>query len=116
MTGQSGQHGSMWRPSSFRGIGSGPRSEATRRRWRRWRDALASIRTGDRGIEARARLRIRNAGLPEEGITIEAWKGDVTLRGEASTEMGRRYGDEVRQVRGVKDVMNFIHPAQPPAS
>lgn len=89
--------------------GAGPRRMATRERWRRWRDAVYSIRPGNAGLEARARRRIRQAGLPEEGITIEAWKGDLTLRGEAPREVAERYASELRQVKGVNTVFNFIH-------
>lgn len=103
-------HPRSWLPRSDRRKPS--LAGAAARRLHYWRDAIVALYPGDAGLEARARRRIRNAGLSESGVIIEAWKGDLTLRGDAPASVAPRYQQELRRLRGVRNILDFIHPTK----
>lgn len=73
-------------------------------------DLPLSLRGSDAGIGARVRRRLRAIGMSEVPMIVEAWHGELTLRGTLPRDDAKRVEDELMSVRGVKRINNFLHP------
>lgn len=73
-------------------------------------DMPASLSGSDSGVAARVRQRMRALGLADAGITVETWRGELTLRGTLAADQSQLLASELSNVRGVKYVNNFLRP------
>ena len=74
------------------------------------RERFAMLRGGDRAISARVAQAVRMVpGVPTNAISVESWRGHVTLRGQLpSKELANAAVEAARAVRGVSQIDNFL--------
>lgn len=74
------------------------------------RERIAMLSGGDRAISARVAQAVRTVpGVPSKAISVESWRGHVTLRGELpSKELANAAVEAARAVRGVSQIDNFL--------
>jgi osmotically-inducible protein OsmY len=74
------------------------------------RERIAMLSGGDRAIAARVAQAVRAVpGVPSKAISVESWRGHVTLRGELpSKDLASAAAQAAKAVRGVVQIDNFL--------
>ena len=74
------------------------------------RERMAMLRGGDRAIAARVAQAVRAVpGVPSKGISVESWRGHVTLRGDLpSKDVASAAAEAAKAVGGVVQIDNFL--------
>ena len=74
------------------------------------RERVAMLSGGDRAIAARVAQAVRAVpGVPSKAISVESWRGHVTLRGELpSKDLAAAAAEAAKAVRGVVQIDNFL--------
>jgi len=74
------------------------------------RERIAMLSGGDRAVAARVAQAVRSVpGVPSKAISVESWRGHITLRGELpSKELANAAAEAARAVRGVAQIDNFL--------
>src|SRR5690606_34511667 len=73
-------------------------------------ERVAMLSGGDRAIAARVAQAVRSVpGVPSAAISVESWRGHVTLRGQLpSKDLANAAVEAARAVRGVTQIDNFL--------
>jgi len=69
---------------------------------------------GEPRARGAARRRARALGLEVPGLQIEAWRGELTLRGEMLAADARQLEEELGRMRGVRRSYNSSTRGAPP--